>query len=262
MKDIFDEYEKAIPKDFEGFFKGDLLYYNTPPVVNNNYMFTPNTVTYEITAQSEMGEKVKRSKTAVVVHRIINDQGMERPVGIDMNNFFIGDDVLVFPPTTVQKAPDINNSEIDLLKQLISKWANSLDTLLDKNYLSQNKMTDFASILYTYTNSKVDSGLTSLGKDFFKWLNNSSVSTVKQKRMLDHIQEQKTGWLALWKIVSSLMKLKNDVIEQFDNHDTDIKASIGSTRGGEGYVLAHPKGDIKFVNRAGFSAANRAVERN
>ena len=84
-----------------------------------------------------MGENVRKSKSAVVVHRIINDQGIERPVGIDMNNFFIGDDVLVFPPTTVQKAPDINNSEIDLLKQLISKWANSLDTLLDKNYLSQ-----------------------------------------------------------------------------------------------------------------------------
>ena len=31
--------------------------------------------------------------------------------------------------------------------------------------------------------------------------------------------------------------------------------------GGEGYVLAHPTGDIKFVNRAGFSAANRAVQR-
>ena len=262
MKDIFDEYEKATPKDFEGFFKGDLLYYNTPPVVDGSFMFTPNIVTYEINAQSEMGENVRKSKSAVVVHRIVNDQGMERPVGVDMNNFFIGDDVLVFPPTTVQEAPNINNSKVNLLKQLISRWAKDLDTLLNKNYLAQNKMTDFPNILYTYTNSKVDSGLTNLGSDFFKWLDGSAVSAGKQKRMLDHIEEQKTGWMALWKIVSSLMQLKDDVIEQFDNYDTDIKASIGAKKGGEGYVLAHPKGDIKFVNRAGFTAANRANQRD
>ena len=262
MGDIFDEYEKATPKDFEGYFKGDLLYYNTPPIVNGNYMFTPNIVTYEINAQSEIGERVKRSKTAVVVHRVVNDQGMERPVGVYMNNFFLGDDVLVFPPTTVQDAPNINNSEVGLLKQLISKWASNLDTLLDKSYLSQNKMTDFANILYAYTNSKVDSGLSSLGKDFFNWLSTSSVSAVKQQRMFNHIQEQQAGWLALWKIVNSLMQLKNNVIQQFDDYDTDIKANIGASKGGEGYVLTHPDGDIKFVNRAGFSAANRANQRD
>ena len=101
-----------------------------------------------------------------------------------------------------------------------------------------------------------------LGKDFFNWLSTSSVSAVKQQRMFNHIQEQQAGWLALWKIVNSLMQLKNNVIQQFDDYDTDIKANIGASKGGEGYVLTHPDGDIKFVNRAGFSAANRANQRD
>jgi hypothetical protein len=42
MKAIFDEYERATPKDYQGFFKGDLLYFTTPPVKENNYVFKPN----------------------------------------------------------------------------------------------------------------------------------------------------------------------------------------------------------------------------
>ena len=34
MNDIFDEYQKATPKDFRGYLMGDLLYYNTPEIRN------------------------------------------------------------------------------------------------------------------------------------------------------------------------------------------------------------------------------------
>ena len=41
----------------------------------------------------------------------------------------------------------------------------------------------------------------------------------------------------------------------------DVQASIGSDSGGEGYVMNRPWGSFKLVNRAGFSAANRAMDR-
>ena len=46
MKGIFKAYKRALPEDFEGYYKGDLLYYTTPPVNENGYYeFKPNIVT-------------------------------------------------------------------------------------------------------------------------------------------------------------------------------------------------------------------------
>ena len=53
------------------------------------------------------------------------------------------------------------------------------------------------------------------------------------------------------------MNVKDYIISQFDNHNTDVKQSIAGTKGGEGYVIAHPEGDIKLVPREFFSRANR-----
>ena len=57
------------------------------------------------------------------------------------------------------------------------------------------------------------------------------------------------------------MNVKDNIIKQPDAQSTDVKASIGDTPGGEGYVMSRQGGDLKFVNRAGFSAANRAIKR-
>ena len=58
-----------------------------------------------------------------------------------------------------------------------------------------------------------------------------------------------------------LMKVKNNIIKQLDSQASSVKATTAGQPGGEGYVLAHPGGDMKLVNRAGFTAANRAVQR-
>ena len=57
------------------------------------------------------------------------------------------------------------------------------------------------------------------------------------------------------------MRTKDDIISKFDSQGGQVKQSINGQPGGEGYVLAHPKGDIKLVPRATFTAANRAVKR-
>jgi len=264
MKDIFDEYEKAVPKDTQGFYKGDLLYFNKPLLKNGRYIFKPNIVTYSVDANSELGRDIANSKTGVVVHRIIDNQtGQELPVDKNLNSLFQGNEVLVFPPVSASKPPKLDTSSISKLKQIIAKNASVIDELLDKESLSQLKMTDLPNTLYTYTNSKVDTGLEGLGQDFFKWLQTSKVSEAKKKRILEYVQQHRTGWEALWNVVTALMDLKDDVIRQFDEEGSDIEQFIGNEKGGEGYVLSNPaSGTMKFVNRAGFTAANRAVQRD
>ena len=260
MRSIFDLYERATPKDFRGFLKGDLLYYTTPPVKNNNYVFKPNIVEYAVDVDSDLGKRIGQSKTGVVVHRLVDVEGNETevPKGID----FQGNDVLIFPSVTVERAPEIEDEGINQLKADVAKNAGAIDKLLDPAALTQLKISDFAKVLYAYTNSKVDTGLEDLGADFFDWMARSKLSASKQKNIATHIQNNQAGFNAIWQVVSGIMRIKDDVIRQFDSHNQTVKSSIpGHGEGGEGYVLAHPEGDVKLVPREYFTRANRAVQR-
>ena len=259
MKAIFDEYERATPKDYVGFFKGDLLYFTTPPVKENNYVFKPNIVEYAVDVNSDLGKKIGASKTGVVIHRQVQPDGTETP--LQDPGIFVSNDVLVVPPITAERAPQVPHAALDKLEQVIKKDAAAIDSLLDQNKLRQMQMSDFSNILYAYTNSKVDTGLSGLGSDFGKWLETAKVSDKKKAKIAEYINDNKTGFSALWETVNTIMMAKDQVIADIDAQGGTVQQNIGGQAGGEGYVLAHPEGDIKLVPRSTFSAANRAVQR-
>ena len=263
MGSIFDTFEKAVPKDVNGYFKGDLLYYNTPPVKDKNFVFKPNPggVEYAVDVDSDLGKRIAKSKTAVVIHRMVAPDGSESPLkDIGM---FQGTDLLVVPPTSVEAPPEVPNDELDRLAQIIKKDSADLDSLLDKNKLRAMQLTNFADVLYNYVNQSVDRGtLNSLGKDFMKWLmNHPKISERKKQKIADYIKQNMNAFTSLWEVVQGIMNVKNNIISQLDSQGSSVKATTAGKPGGEGYVLAHPGGDMKLVNRAGFTAANRAVQR-
>lgn len=259
MKGIFPLFEAAVPEDYRGLFKGDLLYYNTPAVKEQNYVFKPNIVEYAVDVNSNLGKRIGASKTGVVIHRQVAPDGTESP--LQDADIFQGKDVLVVPPVTTSQAPEVPSDVLDRVEAVVKKDAAGIDQLLNKATLQQQQMSDFAQILYTYTNSKVDTGLTNIGGDFSKWLSTSKVSDKKKIKVLDYIKANQAGWKALWETVSTLMQAKDQIIASIDAQGGDVKQSIGGQAGGEGYVLAHPGGDIKLVPRSTFSAANRAATR-
>ena len=261
MRDIFDGYEKATPRDHVGYFKGDLLYYNTPLLVKGKFTFKPNIVTYIVDAKSVLGMQIARSKSAVVIHNEIDINGDETSLKIDPETFFKGNEVLVMPPVTAQEAPQVDDTEIKKLQALTSKNAAAIDSLLDKNTLASMKITDFPNILYTYVNSKVDTGMENLGTDFLDWLSTSKVSQNKKAKIAEYVGKQQAGFAAIWQIVTGIQNVKHDIINQLEAQDVPVKAYINDNPGGEGFVMAHPEGAIKLVDRGGFTAANRAVER-
>jgi len=261
MRDIFDEYEKATPRNHVGYFKGDLLYYNTPLLSKGNFTFKPNIVTYTVDAKSMLGMQIAKSKSAVVIHNEIDIDGNETSLKIDPETFFKSTEVLVMPPVTVQEAPQVDDSEIKNLQALTSKNASAIDALLDKNTLASLKITDFPSILYTYVNSKVDTGMENLGRDFLEWLSTSKVSQTKKAKIAEYVGKQEAGFSAIWQIVAGIQNVKHDIINQLEAQDVPVKAYINDKPGGEGYVMTHPEGAIKLVDRGGFTAANRAIER-
>jgi hypothetical protein len=261
MADLYNQFELIVPQDHRGYFKGDLLYSQTPKQVKGNYVFQPNIVTYAVDVESDLGKRIGASNAGIVIHRQVDFDGEEKPLGdIDM---FTGDNVLVVPPISVEKPATKISPAVEKLETVVKQNAGKIDELLDSVTLSSMKMKDFPKILYNYTNNKVDTGLTKIGADFFDWLENKNgISQVKKQRIAEYVSQHKEAWKALWKTYTAVLQIKDKVISQFDSHGSTVKQSIdGFGAGGEGYVLAHPQGDIKLVPRATFTAANRAVKR-
>lgn len=259
MKKAYSVMEKATPENFRGYFKGDMLYFNTPNLEQDVYMFKPQIVQYMVKADSKIGKRIGQSSVGVVIHKVVDEDGTESP--LRQFDMFQGNDLFVIPPVTVSEAPTVDESSVKKLEALINKNASSIDSFLDKSKLQQMKVSDFADILYSYTNSKVDTGLDNLGRDFLKWLSNSKVSRNKQEKITQYVKENINTFSAIWDTVNGIMKVKDNIIGQLDSQDSDVVATINGQPGGEGYVLSDPTGDMKLVNRRGFTAANRAQMR-
>jgi hypothetical protein len=258
MRDVFTVFEGAVPNSFRGYFKGDLLYFRTPPVKDGEFIFKPQLVTYHVPVKSELGQRIANSIAGVVIHRIVEEDGTERP--LENFNIFDGNDLMVMPPVTVEKAPNVSNSDVAEVQKLIAQNSSAIDKMLNQDTLTSMKMKKFPEVLYTYTNSKVSS-LDNLGDDFESWLATSKLSEPMKNKISEYIVQNAQGFTAMWKIAKGIIKIKNDVIADLDKNGNQVKASINGQAGGEGYVLAHSSGDIKLVNRGEFTAANRAVER-
>jgi hypothetical protein len=223
-------------------------------------VFKPNVVEYAVDVNSDLGKRIGESKTGVVIHRQMDLEGNESEV--KDGDIFQGSEVLVVPPVSVEKPAEVESSQTEELEQVINENASGLDELLNQDTLTQNKMKDFPNILYAYTNSKVDTGMEDLGKDFGAWLERQPrISERKKQNVKEYISQHESAFSALWRVVSAIMTVKNQIIDQFDAQSTSVKQSMAGEKGGEGYVLAHPEGDIKLVPRQTFSRINRAVER-
>ena len=259
MKSVFELFQNAVPNNFQGYFVGDMLYFNTPKKVGNSYVFQPNVVNYQVPAETDLGKRMGSSRAGVVVHYIMSEKGRTMPVK-DLN-MIQGTDVLAIPPTTVNKSQPVDVSAVNQLKGMIQQSSSGIDKLLDRNALAGMKLADFPNLLYTYLNSKVDSGMKGLGSDFVKWLQSSAVTEVKKTRIMNYIKANTQSFMALWKIVNGIMTAKDSIIRQLDKSKGAVNATVNGKPGGEGYVLKSPKGNIKLVRRSGFTKANRAINR-
>ena len=260
MKSAYTAFERATPDDYRGFFKGDMLYFNTPVAEGGDYVFQPNVVEYRVKQDSDLGKQIGASTAGIVIHKEVDASGAEGP--LKNGDIFQGNEVLVVPPVQAQAAPTVDDTSVKELKATISKDAAAMDSLLDQNKLIELKLKKLPEVFYAYLNSKVDTGLDNLGGDFLDWVKNrNQLSGAAKKKIAEYIAENQQGFNALWEVVAKIQQVKDDVIAQLDNQDIPVKQSMGGEEGGEGYVLAHPEGDIKLVPRQTFSRINRSIER-
>jgi hypothetical protein len=257
MTSIWDIYEAATPENFRGYVHGDLLYFTKPSTEDAHFVFTPNTVTYRVRGNSDIGKQISKSQSGVVLHAKIELDGTKSKVDTSELN---SGNLLIMPPVTLTKGPRVQADDLDKVASIANSSANKIDMLLDDNFLKSNKLSSFKNALYTYVNNMTKARkLDNLTGDWSKWIETAKMSEQMKDRMNNHVNNNAAGMKALFTVIMGIMTVKNDIIAQLDASDADVEAYTNGQRGGEGYVIG--QGDSKLVNRSGFSAANMTKER-
>lgn len=260
MKNAYSIFKNAFPENKKGYYSGDLLYFNTPQIKNNKFIFQPNVVRYEVNVDSELGNKISNSKVGIVIHKYEDLEGKSTS-NINVNEFNQGD-LLIIPPVFSKDSPKLN-LETDETFKLLKRLSNdpSIDAFFNKEELKNKKITDLSKILYTYTNSKVDDNFENLGTDFVSWLKRKINSKNKINNILNHISEYQSVFEKIWKIVSIIHEIKVKFINSLEEQEWPVQSYIGNKKGGEGFVISDINGNLKLVSRTDFTKANRELHK-
>ena len=142
---LFPVLEAALPPNFRGYVKGDLLYMQTPPVIAGNYVFRPNTVEYKIPAKSALGQRIGNSNIGIAIHSMYADQGDERqPLsGVRFNDV---PGLMLEKPASPKQLQTETNAEKQL-KQLIKSQGKAIDVLLLSHQLYRHNLVSVSLFL-------------------------------------------------------------------------------------------------------------------
>lgn len=254
---LWPKLEAALPENFRGYVKGDLLYTQTPALQHGNFVFQPNTVEYRIPAKSALGNRIGTSDIGIAMHSMYAEPGSPaQPLKRVAFNPVPG--LLLIEPIagkTIEPADAQEQKKraalIKEIKTLAQTKGAAIDTLFNPAELRANQITDLAKLCVDYINYRIGTGhFENLLGGFGTWLQ-SKVTPRKFANIVEYLQSptsNKEGIVAAFTAFILLHNLKLDILQQLDLKDP----------GHEGWVLATPAGYAKAVNRFDFTARNRA----
>lgn len=248
---LYKLFDRATPKNFQGFVYADALFVKRPRLVNNVYSFSPNPhsqTCYHVNRNSKLGQRVSQAKTMVVGHAYFTEFGTKDELQQPIDDFkqFNTTDLIVLGPVYNKKSISTNRHDIKAIEQYALENSTYVDSFLQE----VKGLADLKNILYTYVNQTAKKKqLEYLGEEhFFLWLSNSNVSKNKQHKIKLLNQENNSALSVIFKLVKSIQNVKDYVIDQLQEYEEDIWDTNG-----EGYVRYSDKtkyfGSIKLVPR-------------
>jgi hypothetical protein len=252
-KKLFPLLRRAVPQSFRGYIQGDLLYSQRPPQRNGVWEFTPNTVTYRVAVDSDIGRKIAASDAAVVIHTALSEPGAP---GQPIRAAALTDNpgLLILDPS-LREIRDIQLDPRVLkdVQRLIQQYGTAMDRLFDPAELRARKISTLPALMKTYINSRVRSGsYDNLVRDFGTFVQQREPT--KAPRIFEWATENRQAVAALFQAFLEISSLKNSIVRQLDSQAHDVQAAINDEPGHEGYVGQ----GLKFVDRMRFSQANFA----
>tara|TARA_A100001201_G_scaffold13901_2_gene16959 strand:+ start:15537 stop:16733 length:1197 start_codon:yes stop_codon:yes gene_type:complete len=293
LKDCLEYFSRL---NIKGVIQGDLLFTeNTKSVANVGgkrcVTFTPNTITYAIPLDTELGKRVNNSKIGIVFHTTYSGstmEGMSAGFGVDVSPYQGHDDIAVFssdfsdtsgvanftPQELVQFTASVKRAEgslkqaskfLDVMKGSDRYAFNAIFKQFFNTYIrggraipSTNKVVgDFARYYSELIDKEIQKKKTAAAQQKWTKLKDDGMKFIaaNQRSIYMTVAAYKNLTTAKLMVVRQLEKVK------------DIGTFI---KDGNGYRVTAPEGFVaiksgratKLVDRLEFSVANFTVDKN
>ncbi len=293
LKEVLAELPKVFPPDFKGLLQGDLLFYsgNKEKALLDDeeaIFFTPNTLTYAVPLNSDIGRKIDNAKIGIVFHTSYPDWPASNDAkfgaGIeDLNHtdsVWLSDanikDVSGQVTLTIEETTQIRKALNEAKKDLIAtgkKFFNFLETdVFGKKFREQLEATINASVRQGAVPANAEQFASSFINRFEEGIEKLIANYKKEEVINRKRQELETGlkffdankdsflhlyevWFRLYSIKEMFAKKLHGIraMETFE----EMPDGTFEVRDPEGFVAVDHIGNaIKIVDRLGFSAAN------
>lgn len=232
---LYPLFDRATPKDFVGFVYADGLFLQRPQLDDQNvYTFSPNPkskTSYHVLANSPLGQRIANAQVMVVGHAYFPEFGMpdesQQPID-DFSMFNKTPELIVQGPVYNSQPVAVDLHQVDQVEKYLRDNASTIDKFLE----GTPGLGDLKNILYTYVNQSAK-GL-QLGQlsssHFFNWLKNSKVSLPKQSKIEQLSLTHKNALDVIFGLVIRIMDLKDQVIDQVEQHKGEIWDTHGEGR--------------------------------
>lgn len=253
---IWDLLERATPEAFRGYINGELMFTEPVPLTGNEYVFTPNKVTYHV-KKDGLGGKMATAQVFAIIHGVLNEFGapasnMQMLSENQAEQFNQTPEVIVINAQSAKldQIPNTkqHNAKLAAARNYIATNSAAIDTIADYR---APRFSTLKQILYTYAVARAKS---SAPLPFDAWLDSSRVSD-NQKAILAELSKL-PEWQVFWKAFELLHQAKLSVYQDLESaagsemyNRLGIRATIGGKPGGEGFVRSLRRdGMTKLVN--------------
>lgn len=271
---------KYLPKlGIKGILQGDFMFDSSmlKPVMQDgvkHIAFKPNTITYAVEADSDLGKEIANSVFGIVFHTGYADLNSPPQYGINVNNLkkvpgvWVDDAVFTDTTGTVTLTTDEAKQVRDLLKTADSIKVKYKDLPLD--------------LLNIYANSEIRDGkfledADASYKGFMSWMKGRMEKEIAKrkskvgkekiteafKKKLAEIKAREADIVAIFKVSKLLSQAKQIFVNKYNNAVYNTKHFLDNGDGTlgvsnpEGYVAVSRDGNaVKLVDRLEFSRAN------
>jgi len=253
-KALWTPLEAQTPKGLNGFFQADLLWSGTPDKKGNKYIFTPNTVTYSVDADTDLGKQIASSKAGLAVHTF--KTGPEDPGQPfqAVEKLPTGPILFVGPKMKETPTVDLPTGKLDQIESTVKQNSGAIDSFFMPATLRQLQLADLPQLMKQFANFKVREGnFNNMANSFANWAI-TKVSEPKAERLTKYVGENMKVVELIFKVFNAIAVIKTQIVRALDKQGGGISATIDGESGHEGYVA----GGLKYVDRLRFSKSNFA----